>query len=78
MQELYMKKWREFLEKNLTAGEIEKCLSDYHAEDRPAKLITHLDMLKMCGFTNIDVIYKLYNFAVYTAMKNENILADIT
>ena len=71
IQEQYMKKWREFLEEKLSSEETEKCMSDYYAEDRPTKLITHLDMLRECGFTNIDVIYKIFNFAVYAAMKNE-------
>ncbi|MDR0306448.1 MAG: methyltransferase domain-containing protein [Chitinispirillales bacterium] len=70
MQELYMKKWQEFMEKNVSVEEIDrKWIPNYYAEDRPAKLITHLDMLRESGFTDIDVIYKFYNFTVYTAKK---------
>ena len=68
IQDLYMEKWRDFMEKNVSSDEIdEKWLPSYYEEDRPTKLLTHLDMLKDCGFSNIDVIYKFYNYAVYTA-----------
>ena len=67
-QELYMRKWQEFMKKSVSAEEIDgKWIPNYYAEDRPTKLITHLDMLKVCGFSSIDVIYKFYNFAVYIA-----------
>jgi len=65
---LYMRKWREFMKNSVSAEEIDgKWIPNYYAEDRPTKLITHLDMLKVCGFSSIDVIYKFYNFAVYIA-----------
>ncbi|MDR0335208.1 MAG: class I SAM-dependent methyltransferase [Methanomassiliicoccaceae archaeon] len=70
LQNEYMMKWRRFMEKGLPEKDIEEqWLPTYYAEDRPAKLITHLDMLKECGFSVIDVVYKYYNFAVYCAQK---------
>ena len=70
LQDLYMKKWREFMEKSVSLEEINgKWIPNYYAEDRPTTLISHLDMLSECGFTNVDVIYKFYNFAVYIAKK---------
>jgi tRNA (cmo5U34)-methyltransferase len=70
LQKLYMEKWKDFMGKNVSAEEIEnKWLKNYYAEDRPAKLITHLEMLKECGFPCVDVIYKYYNYAVYTGRK---------
>jgi len=70
LQSVYMEKWREFMAKNISEEEIKnKWLPNYYAEDRPAKLTTHLEMLKTCGFSAIDVIYKYYNFAVYCAEK---------
>jgi tRNA (cmo5U34)-methyltransferase len=70
VQDVYMKKWREFLQKNVAPEEIDgKWLPSYYAEDRPAKLITHLDMLRECGLSRVDVVYKYYNFAVYSAQK---------
>lgn len=67
-QNVYMKKWQEFMLKSVSESEIEeKWLPNYYTEDRPAKLTTHLDMLKTCGFPLVDVIYKYYNYAVYCA-----------
>lgn len=38
-------------------------------EDRPAKLIEQLNWLAEIGFTDVDVIWKYYNFAVYGGLK---------
>jgi tRNA (cmo5U34)-methyltransferase len=70
LQTVYMEKWLEFMAKNVSEEEImTKWLPAYRAEDRPAKLITHLDMLRECGFSAVDVVYKYYNYAVYCAVK---------
>ena len=70
LQKVYMEKWREFMAKSVTEEEInDKWLPNYYAEDRPIKLITHLDMLKNCGFTSVDIVYKYFNYAVYCAKK---------
>ena len=70
IQELYMKKWKAFMSKSVSEDEINnKWLVNYYAEDRPAKMISHLDMLRDCGFSSVDVIYKYFNFAVYTGKK---------
>jgi tRNA (cmo5U34)-methyltransferase len=70
LQKLYMEKWIDFMSKNISVEEIEnKWLKNYYAEDRPAKLITHLEMLKECGFPCVDVLYKYFNYAVYIGKK---------
>jgi tRNA (cmo5U34)-methyltransferase len=69
IQNIYMSKWIEFMGKNISEEEISKCLSDYYAEDRPAKLLTHIEMLQECGFSCVDVIYKYFNYAVYMGKK---------
>jgi tRNA (cmo5U34)-methyltransferase len=70
LQGFYMEKWKEFMSKSVSAEEIEnKWLKNYYAEDRPATTVTHLDMLRERGFSCVDVIYKYFNFAVYTARK---------
>jgi len=70
IQKMYIKKWREFMEKSISAEEIErKWLPNYYAEDRPAKLTTHLNMLGVCGFIDVDVICKYYDVVVYMAKK---------
>jgi len=70
IQDVYMKKWKEFMSKNVSDEEINnKWLPTYYAEDRPTQLITHLDMLKKSGFSCVDVIYKYFNYAVYIGKK---------
>jgi tRNA (cmo5U34)-methyltransferase len=70
LQSVYMKKWIEFMSEKVSAEEIaEKWLPNYYAEDRPTGMIRHLEMLKSCGFSCVDVVCKHYNFAVYCAEK---------
>ena len=70
IQELYMEKWKDFMKTNVSVEEINnKWLVNYYKEDRPTKLITHLEMLKKCGFSCVDVIYKYFNYAVYIGKK---------
>lgn len=72
MQNIYMEKWKEFMRKNISEEEIvNQWLPTYYAEDRPAKLLTHMDMLKACGFPCLDVVYKYFNYAVYVAKKQK-------
>jgi tRNA (cmo5U34)-methyltransferase len=60
------------MRKNVSDEEINnKWLPTYHAEDRPIKLISHLDMLNKSGFSCVDVIYKYFNYAVYIGKKFE-------
>ena len=70
LQKVYMRKWRDFMIKSVSENEIEsKWLPNYYAEDSPIRLTEHLDMLKNCGFSLVDVVYKFYNYAVYCAKK---------
>ena len=70
LQRVYLEKWRAFMARSVPEEEItEKWLPNYYVEDRPAKLTTHLEMLKNCSFSAVDVIYKYYNYAVYCAVK---------
>lgn len=70
LQNVYMEKWKAFMISNTSRQEVEqKWIPTYYAEDRPATLISHLDMLKTCGFASIDVAYKYYNYAVYCGKK---------
>lgn len=69
-QNIYIEKWKEFMSKNVSEAEImDKWIPKYYAEDQPTQLTTHLDMLRECGFSCIDVVYKYYNYAVYMAKK---------
>lgn len=70
IQDVYMKKWQEFMLKAVSKDEIEnKWLPNYYAEDRPVSLINHFDMLEQSGFSVFDVIYKYFNFCVYLGEK---------
>ncbi|WP_310601552.1 class I SAM-dependent methyltransferase [Anaerosporobacter sp.] len=70
LQKVYIDKWKEFMLQNVSEEEVaNKWLPNYYAEDRPTQLVTHLAMLKECGFSYIDVVYKYYNYAVYMGKK---------
>jgi tRNA (cmo5U34)-methyltransferase len=70
LQKINMEKWKDFLKKEFTEERIQKdFLTSYYKEDKPAKLISHLEMLKECGFPFVDVIFKRYGCAVYCAEK---------
>lgn len=69
-QDLYMEKWISFMKRHVSDDEIEnKWLPKYLEEDRPSKLMDQLGWLKDIGFSEIDVIWKYYNFAVYGGRK---------
>ena len=62
--------WRAFLkEQGLETAEVERILSNYHVEDSPLDLPSHLQLLKDAGFTTVDVVWKRSNFAVYVGIK---------
>lgn len=70
IQNVYINKWMEFMREAISEEKIiSKVLTDYEAEDRPASLVTHLELLKKCGFPCVDVIYKFYNYAVFLGKK---------
>ena len=70
LQNLYMSKWRAFMRRCVPQEEIEgKWIPKYEAEDHPATLIDHLAWLEETGFTDVDVIWKYYKFAVYGGRK---------
>jgi tRNA (cmo5U34)-methyltransferase len=72
VQDMYMEKWRAFMKRRVSEEEIEKTwIPKYLEEDRPAKLMDQLAWLKDLGFSEIDVIWKYYNFAVYGGRKSE-------
>jgi tRNA (cmo5U34)-methyltransferase len=70
IQDVYLKKWKEYMSGNVSAEEIDnKWIPNYYAEDRPSQLITHIDMLRECGFSCVDVVYKYFNYAVCMGKK---------
>ncbi|MCX7748417.1 MAG: class I SAM-dependent methyltransferase [Clostridia bacterium] len=70
LQDLYMKKWVEYMKRNVPEEEVEsKWMKTYEEEDSPAKLMDHIEWLKKLGFADVDVVWKYYNFAVYGGVK---------
>ena len=70
LHRLYEDSWEAFMAGHFPREEIEaKWLPNSYAEDFPAPITTHLDMMKSCGFKDIDIVYKHYKFAVYTGRK---------
>ncbi len=70
VQAAYVRKWCEFMQRSVSQEEIEdRWIPKYHAEDRPAKLIPQLTWLAEIGFSDVDVLWKYYNFAVYGGIK---------
>ncbi len=70
MSDMYIRKWKEYMSKNVTIDEIEnKWLPKYREEDTPAKMTDHLAWMNEIGFKDVDVVWKYYNYAVYGGMK---------
>lgn len=70
LQEIYMKKWKEYMLRNVSEEEIEnKWIPKYKEEDSPTTLINHIKWLEEIGFRDVDVIWKYYNYAVYGGYK---------
>ena len=70
LDDTYMEKWIEYMNRNVSMEEINsKWLVKYADEDKPAILFNQLLWLKDIGFKEVDVIWKYYNFSVYGGYK---------
>jgi tRNA (cmo5U34)-methyltransferase len=70
LNELYLEKWKEFMNKKVSMEEIEqKWIPAAEEEDHPAKLMDHIEWLRDIGFKDVDVIWKHYGGAVYGGFK---------
>lgn len=70
LQTCYMREWRDFMALRISKDEIDgKWIPKYHEEDRPARLLDHLQWMKEAGFSDIDVLWKYFNFAVYGGIR---------
>jgi tRNA (cmo5U34)-methyltransferase len=70
IRNVYIEKWKSFMKKHVSEEEIEnKWLPQFWEEDRPAQLIDQLNWLTDLGFSDVDVVWKYYNFAVYGGRK---------
>jgi tRNA (cmo5U34)-methyltransferase len=67
----YVARWAEWMAANVGWDEVQsKWLPTYAAEDRPARLVDHLDWLRSCGFAGVDVVWKRDNFAVFCGRRS--------
>jgi tRNA (cmo5U34)-methyltransferase len=70
IRNVYIAKWKSFMKEHVSEEEIEnKWLPQFREEDRPAQLIDQINWLVDLGFSDVDVIWKYYNFAVYGGRK---------
>jgi len=70
LQDLYLAKWKAFMNRSVSLDEIEnKWMVNYRTEDRPTRLMNHLNWLRDIGLGDVDVVWKYYNFAVYGGCK---------
>lgn len=70
LQDLYLEKWKEFMNQSVSMKEIEnKWIPTAEEEDNPAKLVDQLNWLQDIGFKDVDVIWKYYGGAVYGGFK---------
>ena len=62
----YLSRWAEWMAGNVGWDEVRSTwIPKHEAEDRPARLIDHLDWLRAAGFAALDVVWKRDNFAVF-------------
>ncbi|QLH74359.1 MAG: methyltransferase domain-containing protein [Methanomassiliicoccales archaeon] len=69
IEELYMRRWREFMGKGLGPEEIEEVLERFRREDSLPYLIDELRWLSEVGFSKVDVIWKDHMTAVVWARR---------
>lgn len=76
LQDIYLKKWISYMNKTCTMDDINNnWLVKYRNEDRPARLLEQIKWLEEIGFSNVDIVWKYYNFSVYGGFKKQ---ADVS
>ncbi len=62
--------WKQHLRNmNFDEPTIDHIFANYRSEDTPISLWEHLALLKQAGFSQVDILWKKHNFAVYCAQK---------
>lgn len=73
INEGYQKNWMELLD-NSGLSESEKTSALERMKfDKPAALEDNLKWLRDCGFEDVDIYYKYYNFCIFYAKKSDDI-----
>ncbi len=68
-QDQSLRKWSGYVLKSFSQDECGANFRRYLDEDRPAVLLEDIQLLKQCGFSQIDVMFRRYNFAVYGGLR---------
>jgi len=69
IDESYQKNWVAKIEANLRDENEKKLILERMKFDKPATLEDNLKWLKNCGFKDVDVYYKYYNFCIFHGKK---------
>ncbi len=73
LEKLYLSNWKDYMAQSLSDEEInQKWLGRHRKDGNPEKLMFHLKSLEEVGFTDIDVIWKYYKYAVFGGRKKED------
>jgi tRNA (cmo5U34)-methyltransferase len=68
-ENIYQRNWLEKIESKSLPQSEKEIIFDRMKHDRPATLENNLKWLKNCGFINVDVFYKYYNFCILYGKK---------
>lgn len=73
IKNLYEQKWEEHLIKQQVKSKLEiGTLEKYQTDDNPSTLYEYLTWLESSGFSQVETIWKYYNFAVFGGFKFVN------
>ena len=68
-EEIYQRNWFEKIDSKSLSPTEKEIIIERMKLDRPTTLENNLKWLKNCGFTNVDVFYKYYNFCILSGKK---------
>lgn len=69
IQKMTIERWKKFMAKNISSGDIKKTLDNYRHEDTPFKLADEIRWMEDAGFRDVDIIWKRLLAAVYGGVK---------
>ena len=69
IDKIYQRNWMEKIDENKFTGPEKDTAIERMKFDKPATLDDNLKWLRDCGFEDVDVYYKYYNFCIFYAKK---------
>lgn len=69
LQDAALDEWRAFMAGHLSEKAIRTTFANYHREDSPATIRSHMDGLRKAGFSDIDIVWKQVMGAVIFAAR---------